>query len=427
MDEEIIVIGAGIAGLSAAHRLTAEGFRVTVLEGRDRIGGRVWTDTSLGTPVDLGASWIHGIRRNPLTALANQAGISTVATDFDALALYDIDGSVLNDDDLDKLAEMFERVLADLRDVKKYSNADLSIASALSTILGQDNLTDDQRRGVDWVIASEIEFEAAADLYELSLHYWDEDDAFNGEDVLFPDGYVQIARELAAGLEIRLSHVVSEIAHEEQGVVVTTDCGEFRGQRTVITLPLGILRAGSVTFTPVLPASKQNAIHRLDMGTLNKLAMRFDHRFWPNEKHFLGYLKEGADDAISFLNLFPYSGKNLLLGFVSGTHARSWEQNSASAVVDEAMWHLRGMFGNSIPMPTASTFTKWHSDPFSKGSYSHVPPGGSLSDYEEIAQPVEDRLFFAGEATTKRYPGTVHGALISGWREADRIMQRAVS
>ena len=133
MDEEIIVIGAGIAGLSAAHRLTAEGFRVTVLEGRDRIGGRVWTDTSLGTPVDLGASWIHGIRRNPLTALANQAGISTVATDFDALALYDIDGSVLNDDDLDKLAEVFERVLADLRDVKKYSNADLSINSSYTS------------------------------------------------------------------------------------------------------------------------------------------------------------------------------------------------------------------------------------------------------------------------------------------------------
>ena len=96
-------------------------------------------------------------------------------------------------------------------------------------------------------------------------------------------------------------------------------------------------------------------------------------------------------------------------------------------VVEEVMRDLRGMFGSSIGDPSSATFTRWSADPFARGSYSHVPPGGSTKDYEEMAQPVEDRLFFAGEATTRRYPGTVHGALISGEREARRIMERATS
>ena len=427
VDEETIVVGAGVAGLAAARSLTSQGFRVTILEGRERIGGRIWTDRSLGIPLDLGASWIHGIRRNPLTDISNDAGIRTVKTDFDAIKLYDIDGTALVDDDLDDLEELFEQIFEDLLEAKRSAGDNASIAGAVSSALARRDLSDAQRRGVEWVIASEIELEAAADLDELSLRNWDEDDAFKGDDVLFPEGYAQVPEVLAEGLDIHLDHLVSEIACDERGVAITTNRGVFRGDRAVITLPLGVLREGTVRFSPVLPDSKLSAIQDLQMGTLNKIAMRFGERFWPAEPHFLGYLDESAEEAMNFLNMFPYDGEPALMAFARGAHARSLEQLSTGDVTEQVMAQLRGMFGNSISDPTNATFTRWHGDPFARGSYSHVPPGGSMADYEELAQPVGDRLFFAGEATTRRYPGTVHGALLSGEREAERIVQRAIS
>ena len=427
VDEEIIVVGAGAAGLAASRRLASHGFKVTILEGRERIGGRIWTDHSLGIPIDLGASWIHGIRRNPLTDIASDAGIRTVKTDFDAIKLYDVDGTVLADDDLDDLEELFEKIFEDLLEAKGSAGDDASMAAAVAAVLSRRNLSDAQRRGVEWVVASEIELEAAADLDELSLRNWDEDDAFKGDDVLFPEGYAQVPEVLAEGLGIQLDHLVSEIAYDERGVAITTNRGVFRGDRAVITLPLGVLREGTVTFSPALPNSKLSAIEDLQMGTLNKMAMRFGERFWPAEPHFLGYLEETAEEAMNFLNMHTYTGEPVLMAFARGAHARSLEQLSTEDVTEQVMAQLRGMFGNSISDPTGATFTKWHADPFARGSYSHVPPGGSMSDYEELAQPVGDRLFFAGEATTRRYPGTVHGALLSGEREAERIAERAVS
>ncbi len=416
-----------MAGLAAARSLTWQGFKVTIFEGRERIGGRIWTDRSLGIPLDLGASWIHGIRRNPLTDIANDAGIRTVKTDFDAIKLYDIDGTVLADDDLDDLEELFERIFEDLLEAKRSAGDDASVAGAVASVLSRYDLSNAQRRGVEWVIASELELEAAADLDELSLRSWDEDDAFKGDDVLFPDGYSQVPELLAEGLEIQLDHLVSEIAYDERGVAVTTNRGVFRGDRAVITLPLGVLREGTVRFSPVLPDSKLSAIQDLQMGTLNKIAMRFGERFWPAEPHFLGYLDETAEEAMNFLNMHTYTGEPVIIAFARGAHARSLEQLPHDDIVERVMADLRKMFGNSISDPTSATFTKWHADPWARGSYSHVPPGGSMADYVELAQPVGDRLFFAGEATTRRYPGTVHGALLSGEREAERIAQRAIS
>ena len=427
MDETIIVLGAGAAGLAAARRLVSQGLEVTILEGRERIGGRIWTDRSLGIPVDLGASWIHGVRRNPVSNLASEWGVRTAKTDFDAIRLYDTEGTPLTDNELDELDELFERIFEDLQDAKRSAGDDASIDGAVSSALARYDLNAAQRRGLDWVIASEIELEAAADLDELSLRYWDEDDAFNGDDVLFPDGYTQITDRLADGLDVKLGHVVSAIAYDDEGVVITTSRGVFRGNQVIITLPLGVLREGTVTFSPDLPDRKRNAIQNLQMGTLNKIALRFGELFWPAEPHFLGYLDDDADRSMNLLNLHPYIGESALVAFARGAHARSLEQLSTADVVDQVMEDLRRMFGSSIGDPTNATFTRWHGDPFARGSYSHVPPGGSIADYEELAQPVADRLFFAGEATTRRYPGTVHGALLSGEREADRIAERVIS
>lgn len=420
------MVGAGAAGLAAARRLASQGFKVTILEGRQRTGGRIWTDRSLGIPVDLGASWIHGIRRNPISDLASDSSIRTVKTDFDAIKLYDAAGTPLTDDQLDDLEELFERIFEDLQEAKRSAGNDASMAGAVSSALARYDLSAAQRRGAEWVIASEIELEAAADLDELSLRYWDEDDAFNGGDVLIPDGYAQIADRLAEGLEIKLGHIVSTVAYDDAGVVITTNRGTFRGERAIVTFPLGVLREGTVAFSPELPDRKLKAIQNLQMGTLNKIALRFGERFWPAEPHFLGYLDDNPHRAMNLLNLHPYIGEPALVAFTRGEYARSLEQLSTADVVDQVMADLRGMFG-SIGDPTSATFTKWHDDPFARGSYSHVPPGGSIADYEELAQPVADRLFFAGEATTRRYPGTVHGALLSGEREADRIAERAVS
>jgi monoamine oxidase len=423
----VIVVGAGVAGLAAARSLVDQGLKVIVVEARDRIGGRIWTNRAWPKlALDLGASWIHGVNGNPVAALARSGRISTVATDYDALWRYEPGAKELSDSADEALEERFEglmeRVEEEAAALRQPGNADGSLQAAFDRAAGQ-RLSATDRRRLNYMLVSQVEHEYAADAAELSLLHWDQGDGFAGDDRLFPAGYDQITELLAKNLDIRLGQTVSRIAHGQRGVEVTSSRGTFSAAYALVTLPLGVLKRGSVSFDPPLPARKQQAIRRLGMGTLNKLYLRFPRAFWPEEPHLLGYIAEQRGAWAEWLNIQRYLKSPVLLGFNAGSYARQLERRSDEAIVASAMEALRAMFGARIPEPEAALMTRWSSDPLAGGSYSFLATGATPADYDALAAPVANRLFFAGEATSRDYAATVHGALISGRDAAELIME----
>lgn len=428
MDADVIVVGAGAAGLAAARALSNEDYDVIVLEARNRIGGRVWTDrTWADTALDMGASWIHGSRDNPLSSLVRQFKLKTAITDYDNLWLYDTSGSLVNDDAQDRIDTRLDDLLDELDELRddfdEEDRDDISLQQAVDSILARRDFSERARRELNYAINATIEHEYGTDIANLSFYYWDDGEEFDGGDLLLPNGFDQVMQGLAAGMDIRLEHVVEHIAYTRYNVTVTTNQGVLTAERVIVTVPLGVLQKGKITFSPPLPRKKQAAMHRLGMGMLNKVYLRFPEVFWEREPDLLGYISERKGEWSEWLNMYKYLGKPILLGFNAGVYGQQLEQLSDTQVVDGAMDVLRRIYGTSIPNPEAWLISRWGTDSYAYGSYSYLRPHATPDDYDLLAAPVELTLFFAGEATSRDYAATVHGALLSGEYAAQLIIE----
>ena len=383
MDADVIVVGAGIAGLAAAEKLHKH-HRVIVLEARPRIGGRIHTMNIGGEIVDLGATWIHGIHDNPVAARVRGWKLPKVETDWDSRWFPEAG------DEVDAVEEALEEV-EELFDVEK--------KGAVSDLLQGRWRTDRFRR---WAVKSEIVGEYGEDPENLSLLHWQDDREFRGGDWRLPRGYGEVAERLADGLDIRLNCVVRRIEYGKQNVVVeTTRAGQvFTARRAIITLPLGVLQKGSVEFAPRLPDRKLDAIRGLRAGVLNKVALVF-------EKDFLPEKVDVVSSFGSYANLIV-SGR-VLVGLAGGADARSPEP------VERLLQRIRA------PQPAAVVHARWDDDPYSLGAYSVVPPGSTSRHFKTLAERVGP-LIFAGEATDFHCRGTVTGAYRSGHRAADEAV-----
>ncbi|MDX1993413.1 MAG: FAD-dependent oxidoreductase [bacterium] len=416
----MLVIGAGAAGLGAARRLHDMDYAVTVLEARDRIGGRVWSNRVWpGLALDMGASWIHGVKGNPLTELAHLYGVNTFKSNYDSFVAYDPSGKKLTEGQVDYIYDLFDRVM---KGVDELDDDHLSMREAVEQVVRDMNLSPQERWALEFLLNVEIEEEFAADLEDLSVLYEDDEIGFGGGDALFPQGYDQLLKPLADGLDIRLNHVVQNIAYDRDGVTVTTSQGVFRARRAVVTLPLGVLKAGKVTFTPDLPKAKYEAMEMLGMGLLNKLYLRFPAVFWEKNKHLIGNMGAQRGEWPEFFNLAVATDQPVLACFIGAKAARAMEALSDEETVASAMQVLRRMYGANIPDPEAYVLTRWGQDEFACGSYSYKRPGGYAEDRLTLAESVEEVLFFAGEATDIENTATVHGALMSGRRAAQEIL-----
>jgi monoamine oxidase len=424
-----LIIGAGMAGLAAARELIQHHFDVTILEARDRIGGRVWTDRSWpDAALDLGASWIHGIARNPIADLARQFNAPTLTT-HDTVTVHGAAGQVLTEREQLALEQRYARVMDAADKLRQQRRArgqtDLPLGKVLRGIIARESLSTQEFRELQYAINTGIEHEYAADVDWLSLYHWDEPYHFDGEDVVFPQGYDVLAHGLAQGLDVRLNHVVSEIEYGKQGVKVTTNRGKFEADQVVVTVPLGVLKRPGVELSPALPVRKQQAIERLGMNVLNKVYLRFPAAFWrEDDTDWIGYAAETKGEWAEALNLYHYTRQPILLLFNAAKYGTFIESLSDTDIVREALKRLRVMYGSRIPDPEAWLITRWLSDPFAGGSYSHLPVGAAPDDRVALAEPIADRVFFAGEATLVDQPATVHGAYLSGIREAQRMINR---
>jgi len=406
--EHVIVVGAGMAGLSAARRLADAGVAVTVVEARNRIGGRTWTDTSLGIPSDLGAAWFHGTEGNPLVGLADEVGAKTVKTDFENVVVL-ADGTPLAPADVDAALGDWPKIMDEIYDAAADAGPDETVADALAPRVDLDDPL------VQWCVASTISAEYAADPDELALRWFGSEGQLDGPDVILPGGYGQLVNRLAQGLTVKLGHAVTRIEHDDSGVRVRTSQAVITGDRAIVTVPLGVLKADTIAFDPPLPEPKRRAIERLGFGLLDKVVLRFDEPFWPTDRDMVGIV--GRDQPVSDLvNGLRFAGVPLLVGLGGGSNARARELHSDQQTVSDVIATLRA------PEPTGTLVTRWAADPYARGSYSFLAVGSSPDDQRALAEPVGDRLAFAGEATHEVFSATVHGAYLSGLREADRIL-----
>ncbi len=420
-ETEVLVIGAGMAGLSAARRLKELDYDVILLEARQRSGGRVWTDRSLGLPLDLGASWIHGVKGNPLTALADQVNARRVPTDYDSLTIFNTDGAELSEAEGAALEADYENLMAQIEEWQDDFDNDVSLQAAIDQYLGARNFSPEALRKLTYAINTTIEHEYAADVRDLSMFWFDDAGEFDGGDVIFPDGYDSLIQQLADGLDIRLGESVQRITYGADGVRVQTRSGEYSAKKAVVTLPVGVLQKGLVQFEPSLPAKKQSALMQFGFGVLNKLYLRFSEAFWQSDSHLLGYISEEKGHFCEWLNLAALIDQPVLLGFNAGSYGLQIESLSDEEILGAARQTLGRMFGREIPEPEGWLITRWGQDPFTYGSYSSLKTGATPDNYDLLAAPVDETLFFAGEATHREHPATVHGAYLSGQRAAQEL------
>ncbi|MEV6132815.1 FAD-dependent oxidoreductase [Streptomyces violaceusniger] len=321
--EHVIVVGSGFSGLGCARGLTDAGMRVTVLEGRDRIGGRTWTEHLDGIPAEMGASWIHGHKGNPLTTLLRETGGRSYPFDYD---------SVVGRDE-EALAEL-EAHMAKAEDVE---HPDTTPVSAL--------LPRKMSPALRYAVNSVLVQEYGAEPGQLAVSAEEEGTAGQGGDFLLPDGYDRLLDHVRGRIPVRTGAVVTRIARTTGGVTLTLSGGEsLRADRCVVTVPIGVLKARKITFEPALPARKREAIEALGAGLLDKLWLQFPSVFWDKNADVIEWFDPTDPGRWSmWVNGHRVFGKPVLLGFNAGRPAQDHAHLTDRQVVDSAMDALRRM------------------------------------------------------------------------------------
>lgn len=425
---DTIVVGAGVSGLTAARFLAQSGQRVLVLEARDRTGGRTFTERSGDLATDRGASWIHGIDDNPLTEVVNGFGMRTVEFTVGSyqptgrpIAYYSPTGDRLSDEAVAQFADDVRTFDMHLATAVQASTRGTTYEQAIDAALSALGWNPDRAERVREFVLHRSEEQYGVHAGGLDAHGLD-DDSVDGDEVVFPDGFDQLATNLAAGLDVRLEHVVTGIRWSKQGATVATAQGEFSADRVIVTVPIGVLTSGDLAFEPALPEWLTQAIVGFEMNNFEKVFLRFPTRFWDENVYAIRQQGEAGKWWHSWYDLTDLHGVPRLLTFAAGPSAletRTWSDDEIAASVLDA---LRGLYGDRVEQPDDVLVTRWQDDPYSHGSYAYMTPGSMPEDHDLLATPVENVLHFAGEATWTDDPATVTAALRSGHRAAENIL-----
>lgn len=414
-DKTVVVVGAGISGLAASKSLQESGFKVIVLESQDRVGGRLRTNRSLGLAFDEGASWIHGTRKNPITDLAKEAGMTTFETVDKSRKSYDIGGVLRNSELYQNSEDEFYKILKNMMKSGKANESFETVFNKLYLEKSNDRLW-------KFLLSTFLTFDTG-DLDKLSSLLYYEGEEYGGVEVIATNGYDNIPNYLAKGLDVRLNQKVSKIDYTSEKVKVQHNNGVLSADFVLVTVPLGVLKAQAIDFEPALPNFKQTAIQKIGMSCVNKFFLKWETAFW-DDVQYITYTPEIPDKFNYFVNIKKFSPNyNALMTFAYADYARQTETMSDSQVIAEIMNHLRDIYGKNIPNPTKMLRTKWQSNENAFGAYSYTAVGTEMQHFDDLSAEVNNRLFFAGEHTEKDYFSTAHGAYLSGVREAEKINQ----
>jgi monoamine oxidase len=424
-DTDIVIIGAGAAGLAAARELSLAGLKVIILEARDRVGGRINTHYDNNYhfgPIELGAEFVHGKPPETLQIVERAH-----------LKLQNIPNRHwhLHNGVLTKSSEFWSKVEAAMDEMSDYSGPDQSFAEFLDQYKRKTHVED-----IDTIATLYVEGFHAAHADQISVHGLNKtnkaaEEIEDDKQFRVENGYAPIVQSLhddavAAGATFHLNTIVEEVNWKRNEVEVSTSgSGKFKARKLIVTLPLTLLQSSGeqtagVRFTPAL-SEKESAANRLAMGQVAKVVMRFREPFWEEE---LTFIHSPAESLPTWWTQFPVRAP-LLVGWAGGTRADRLSLESEDALLDHAFESLSHIFRASksfLEQALAEFYThNWHRDPFSAGAYSYIPVGG-LDAQAQLARPIEDTLFFAGEATnTEGHHGTVHGAIATGLRTASEV------
>ena len=399
---DVAVIGAGAAGLAAARTLIDLGRRVIVLEARDRIGGRAWTEsTSFGVPIDLGCGWLHSADVNPWREQARRLGFTVIQRNpvwqsrvgnrrigedesahwdeaigrwFDAIAAAgeagrDVPASTVIDDG--EFRTLFESIVTWACGVETHELSTLDYARYRNT-------------GFDWPVL---------------------------------EGYGALVARYGEGLPVRLGTPVNRVRWGGKRLRLVTPGGEAEARAIIVTVPPSVLQAEGLRFDPPLPASKQEAIAAIKLGVANKVFIAVDGD--PFSMPDSSYGSSGYDRRRVAGLMFRPFGQDLVGGYLGGDLAQELDVAGDRATIDFVIGEIVSVFGADVRRHLGKAAgTRWFSDPWSRGGYSAAKPGRAESR-KVLAQPLDNRLFFAGEACSIEDFGTCHGAYLTGIAAAE--------
>jgi len=396
-------VGAGAAGLAAADALARAGRSVLVLEARDRIGGRCWTRRmpGLAAPVELGAEFIHGEAESTLALLARAGvpGVDSTRTQRFVRGRRLVEGNAfIEAQKAVAHAAILRHEDLSFRDFLKRKPRLPSVTRTLATMMVQ---------GFD---AADPALVSAREIAEE----WGSG-ALGASQMRPQGGYLPLLQTFLSGrFEVRLQHAVREIRWQRGQVEVDG----VRARKAIVTLPLGVLQARSVKFTPQL-SMKQAALSRLASGPVIRVAMRFKQPFWQERVPGVAFFHSPRAPFPTFWTPLPMHAP-LLTAWAGGPKAAALAGSSGKQLVQQALSSVRSALGR-VPAVQQVLVKDWQADPYSRGGYSYVMVGGQGAR-EQLRKPLEETVFFAGEATDTEEAGTVAGARRSAARAAREVL-----
>lgn len=404
---DVIIVGAGMSGLTAAKALLKANKNILVLEAQDRIGGRALLSHQFKVPIDLGAAWFHGVDENPLVPIADQMGFERVDTELNG-PIY-VGSRKATKKEIRACDRTLDKVDAAMEKTRRQGK-DRSVASILPQ---KDPCID--------LIASNIgALENGAEPDKISAITAGLFDSENDDFVR--QGIGAFVAAYGKEVPVRLNSVVNAVDYDATGVTVRLTSGErFYAHRVLVTVSTGVLAAGKIAFNPPLPSWKHAAIKSLPMGLLNKVVIQFKSDIFKDTPKNSWVLWDGPKDNNMAFVIRPLNAP-IAVGFYGGEQAKELEKNDVAAL-SQAKDVLRKMFGEEVLSEFDSyAITKWGQNPWTMGSYSYVTPGASTM-HVVLEKPVADRVFFAGEACSRpEFNGSLHGAYESGLSASKMIL-----
>eukprot|EP01080_Neovahlkampfia_damariscottae_P007617 gene7617-11940_t len=427
--KEIIIIGSGMAGVSTARHLQSKlkekstNFNITILEGRERVGGRMWTThfqiKDKKIPVDLGATWVEGPRSEEIQELCKKFGINLVDSQSPSLYL-DSKNENVNETYVNKMYKIFQK---HMEIAMERPNKDTTVRIALERYFKETGQDFEDKELLQFFL-NQIELFEGGSIDEISA--WSLDDSDNEDEPfgIVKEGYGTLLEKYSKGLNIKLNHIVTHVDYSNSNEIrVITNQGLFKADIIVCTIPLGCLKNETIQFYPKLPEKKLNVIKKMGMGVLDKTVLEFPFIFWDEKllklNHFWKPKHREIEEFFCINDL--HKGSPIIVAYYSASFAKEVELLNDQQTVEKVLNILKEFYGKDIPNPLNYFITRWNRDPFARGSYSFDTVGLKEKDHDILGEPIENRLFFAGEASTSKSYSFVNGAYLSGKRDAKRI------